>query len=260
MDPFILKEAQGIQYFSLEMLEKRGISFAFTTKIKGVVPTLEPESKLRGRGKEGRSWEILLDHLNIPLKSLVAGEQVHGDRVEVAHAIHKGAVIPRADALITEEKGVALLSLYADCLPLVLYDTKNQVIALSHAGWRGSLSSIGPKTLLVMKSLFSTEEESLWVFMGPSIHPCCYQVGWEVYELFRETFPHLYDGCFLEREGHLYFDLKEVNRRQLLKVGVLENAIFTSSLCTSCYKELFYSFRRDGRIAGRMASLIYRAP
>lgn len=252
-DPFCLREEYGHRYLALEALEERGIFFLFTTRPKTFERTQKEWDRVR-------VWAPFLHTFSIPLGSLVVGEQVHADGVKVVSHRDRGKTLPATDALVTGEKGVGLLSFYADCLPLILYDEKTNVMALAHAGWKGTLSCIGPKTLSVMRSTFSTEDRSTYVFMGPSIHPCCYEVGQEVFSLFQERFPATYETFFVERGESLYLDLKEANRRQFLEAGVLWERVLQSKMCTFCHEDLFFSYRRDRGSTGRMASIIYRPP
>ncbi len=252
-DPFLLREEYGHSYLALETLEEKGVFFAFTTRPKTLHTTQKEWDGVK-------VWATFLDSFGISPGDLVVGEQVHGDGVKVVSHTDRGKTLPTTDALVTGEEGLGLLSFYADCLPLILYDEKTNVMALAHAGWRGTLSCIGPKTLSVMRSTFSTDDRSTSVFMGPSIHPCCYEVGEEVFSLFQERFPATYETFFVKRGEGLYLDLKEANRRQFLEAGILWERVLHSKMCTSCHEDLFFSYRRDRGSTGRMSSIIYRQP
>ena len=135
----------------------------------------------------------------------------------------------------------------ADCVPVFVFDPLRRVIGLVHAGWRGTYKTIASKTVQKMQEKYSCLSSSLKIFLGPSIRECCYQVG----EEFRDYFPsHVRD-----REGHLYVDMISANRSQLLQAGVQRENILDSGVCTCCNKN-YFSFRRDGKKAGRMISLM----
>jgi YfiH family protein len=184
-------------------------------------------------------------------------KQIHGDDILVAQ---KSSVIasegkqsiipigcPDADAYITNEKNLPIAIRTADCVPVFIFDPRHRVIGLAHAGWKGTHKSIASKTVLQMQAKYGSLPADLKIFLGPSIHECCYQVGQE----FRGFFP----SNVKERDGHLYLDVISANRDQLLQAGVLSANILDSGICTSCHKN-YFSHRRDAAKAGRMISLM----
>lgn len=164
--------------------------------------------------------------------------------------IHSGKVLRTkaaglqgdADALITTSPELWISIRTADCLPILLADPSAKVIAAVHAGWRGTVEKICPKTVREMVDL-GAELSSIRAAIGPGIGWCCYEVGPEVS-------PHF--GA----EGRTCIDLAEANERQLLEAGLKLDNIWISKQCTRCEPESFHSFRRDGEQAGRMVSAI----
>ena len=116
---------------------------------------------------------------------------------------------------MTNEKNVTLLILVADCLPVFFYDPVHQAIGLAHAGWRGTVTHIAPKTLLAMSEAYGTQPAEVKVALGPSIGACCYEVGQEVKGQFDEIFP--WSGeVFTPSFGKQWkLDLAQANVKQL---------------------------------------------
>ena len=175
-------------------------------------------------------------------------KQIHGDDILVASG---GAGASKgcrdADAFITDEKNLPIAIRTADCVPVFIFDPLRRAIGLAHAGWKSTHKMIAAKTVQRMREKYSSQPSDLKIVLGPSLRECCYLVGVE----FRDYFP----SHVKERGGHLYLDLIGVNRDQLLQVGVRQENIFDSGICTYCHKN-YFSFRRDGAKAGRMISLM----
>lgn len=155
------------------------------------------------------------------------------------------------DALISDRPGLALAIRTADCLPVLLADIKRRKIAVAHAGWRGVVQQIVPKTAGWLTKRFGTHAEDLRIAIGPGIGPCCFEVGPEVAVQFADLFPERQD-----LGGKCKIDLAEAVRRQLRQLFITADHIETSGLCTCCDPDLFHSYRRDRDSAGRMMATI----
>ncbi len=175
-------------------------------------------------------------------------KQIHGDDVLMAEGTPGSSQgRPDADAYITNEKYLPIAIRTADCVPVFIFDPQKKAIGLAHAGWKGTYKSIAVKTVQRMQDKYASRCYDCKIVLGPSIRECCYQVG----EEFRDYFPlHV-----KERAGHLYLDAIGANRDQLLQLGIRQENIFDSGICTCCHKN-YFSFRRDGLKAGRMISLM----
>jgi len=182
-----------------------------------------------------RTLHIPEDRLNIPV-------QVHGDHI--VHVESAGPV-PDTDGLISNTPGLFLVIQLADCVPVYLYDQENRAVGLIHAGWRGSSRHIAKKAVHMMQQVFSSRPENMLALIGPSIGPCCYQVGSETAGQF--------DPAFI-RKDHL--DLWAVNYHQLTDAGIPAGQIEVSRLCTSCHENWFFSHRRDKGKTGRMMAVL----
>jgi polyphenol oxidase len=219
-----------------------------------------------GAVSRGKSW---------PLVSL---RQVHSDLIHQVSKVPKQA--PAGDGLITSKPGILLSIQTADCLPVILVDTKRRAVGVFHAGWRGTLRRIVEKGVGEMHKSFGTAARDVKAAIGPGIHSCCYQVGPEVRDkflsqfgyaetLFRETketneIHERYPLLFLTARapGHselpkqIFLDLAEANRRQLLDAGVLAKNISSSGLCTSCRTDVLFSYRAEKGKTGRMLAVV----
>lgn len=179
---------------------------------------------------------------------LATVQQIHSDKV--LKADHPGA-IGEGDALISNQPGVTLSVRTADCLPVLMADIGNRAIAAVHAGWRGTLLEIVPRTVQAMAEQFGTRPDDLVIAVGPGIGACCFEVGPEVAIQFSALFPERGD---LEQRTKV--DLLETNVRLLGRNDGRMRQIATSGLCSCCRPDLFHSYRRDREEAGRMVSVI----
>ena len=206
---------------------------------------------------------------------LIALKQIHSD---VIHLIEAAPQEPcKGDASATNRPGLLLGVQTADCVPILLVDPKKRAIAAIHAGWRGTLARIAEKAIGQMQMHFATKPAGLLATIGPSIGPCCYEVGTEVATQFQSQFadaPDLFDEFRTGDEpnpvqwlnmmppGHqpppknVHLDLKKANRAQLLATGLPPQNIFTSDLCTACRPDLLFSYRKQGSQSGRLLSVI----
>ncbi len=203
---------------------------------------------------------------------LVTAHPVHGTNViEVSPGLplteHPGAksAIARADAMITRLRGVGLFWAYADCTPVLIVDPAHEAVALAHAGWRGTSGAVAVATLWCMRERYGTRAADVWVGLGPSIGPCCYEVDEPVREAFLShpiAREHLYFSTVLVPDGtcgmrpSLRLDVEAANRAQLIAAGVPEEQIESSGFCTGCRRDLFFSHRMENSRTGRHAIVI----
>jgi YfiH family protein len=210
---------------------------------------------------------------------LLTLRQIHSDVVRVLSRVPASA--PQGDAAISRRSGLHLGIQTADCVPILLADTRSRVVAAVHAGWRGTLARIVSKTLGRMRLEFGTRPEDVIAALGPAIGPCCYEVGPEVAQAFAGQFApaaEWFEGPFerlatgeepnplpwltMMPPGHeppperVRLDLAAANRWQLEDAGVNPRNIAISRLCTACRSDLFFSYRKEGAGAGRMLSAI----
>ena len=180
-------------------------------------------------------------------------KQVHGDKIVVVNEgyIHEKKSIEEADAVVTDQKKVAIAVRTADCVPLFLYDSQNEIIGVVHAGWKGTEQNISGKTVALMKKIWGSDPAQIQVALGPSIRECCYEVGEEVVTEFRKA--GFSAGIVRKKDGATFLDLKKANREMIEAEGIA--CIHDLTLCTSCRQDLFFSARRDAQ-GGRQVNFV----
>jgi YfiH family protein len=266
------RRASGTQFFQADVLQKiPWLVHGFSTRI-GLAKWDTPAAVAANRKR-------LLAAIGAPRMPLATLRQVHSDAAHVICALP--AESPAGDAAITRHSGVMLSVQTADCVPILLADTRHRVVAAVHAGWRGTLARIAVKTLGRMQQEFGTRPQDVVAALGPAIGRCCYQVGPEVAQQFAAQFPGAadwFDGPFarlaegedqnwlpwltMMPPGHqpeperVNLDLRAANRWQLLDAGVPPKHIAISMLCTRCRPDLFFSYRREGAATGRLLAMI----
>jgi YfiH family protein len=172
----------------------------------------------------------------------------------------EGRAVQEADGLITAAPGILLGVQTADCVPVLVADTKQRVVAAFHAGWRGTAARIVEQGIAQMVSGFGSRPEDIIAAIGPSIGACCYTVGEEVYSTFTSNFTYgesLFRGS---PKGNLHLDLWEANRRQLLDSRVSSLKITVVGECTGCtglpFARRYFSHRCEHGFTGRMMNVI----
>jgi hypothetical protein len=223
-----------------------------------------------------RRFQTAAGAVNLPLISL---KQIHSDVIHVFDTAPSDSC--RGDASITNRPGLLLAIQTADCVPILLVDPKKRAIAAIHAGWRGTLARIAAKTVGALQMHFATNPRDLLAAIGPSIGPCCYEVGTEVATQFLSQFPDApsyFDEFRTGDEpnpiqwlnmmppGHqpppkgVLLDLRKANRSQLLAAGLRPQNIHTIDLCTACRPDLLFSYRKEGPASGRLMSVTALRP
>ena len=186
---------------------------------------------------------------------IVTMKQVHGDRiVDVKDKSIKEA--GEADAMVTEEGGVFLGVLTADCVPILLSVRGRKLVAAVHAGWRGTLAGLASKMIGYLKDRHDIDPGSVEAALGPAIGPCCYEIGADVSVPLAQRWGGLAEKSLRSRDGKRFLDLRELNRRLLEDAGVPSAQIFKVGPCTACAVEDFFSYRREKRETGRQLSFI----
>ncbi len=200
----------------------------------------------------------LAEALGIAPDAFVSTRQVHMANVERVRARRDrpGQGPYGADGLITDVPGLYLLGYFGDCVPILAHDPIRRAVGLVHAGWRGTLLGITSRLVEHMREAFSTRPGDLYVGLGPSIGPCCYEVGAEVVEAVRKALPGGEELLRPGRPGHAFLDLWEANRALLLEAGVPAGQIEVAGVCTSCHVARYFSYRRDGRLDGLFGAAI----
>ena len=257
----------------------------FSTR-PGGVSTLEDEKVLNLGFSDWDPRENVLENRRLFQSSLGAANltlvplrQIHSDVVHLFGAASKEPC--KGDAAVTSTPGLLLGIQTADCVPILLVDPRRRTVAAVHAGWRGTLSRIVEKTVGQLQMHFGSKPADLLAALGPSIGACCYEVGPELVTQFSSQFADAHNWFDEPRTGeepnplqwlnmappghqpppkNVRLDLRKANRSQLLAVGLLDNNIFVSDLCTACRPDLFFSYRKQGPRSGRLLSAIGLRP
>ena len=201
--------------------------------------------------------------VGVAAEKIVCCRQVHGTQVVAVDESHCGkgfldgaTAIDHTDGLMTNVSGIGLWACFADCTPLFFLDPVRRAIAVSHAGWRGTVAGIGAHTVQKMHEVYGSQPADILVGIGPSIGACHYEVDKPVIDKVQAAFGFWQQVLHFTAPGRAQLDLWEANRLQLLDAGVQAEHITVSGLCTYCHAEDFYSYRRDNGHTGRMAALL----
>ncbi len=264
---FYWREHDSVRALVCAPLEQDGFTNAFSTRLGGVSPM--PQAALNLAGFNEDDAENIYENRRRFLKlfdgdwTLAGCWQVHGADVRVVHnqqeAQPKAGVLgddEYCDALVSNTAGILLAVKTADCVPVLIGDAKTGAFAAVHAGWRGTSSSIAMKAIKQLETEYGASTSDLRVAIGPAANTCCYEVGSEVIEKFKELFPqseHLFTPT---KAGHARIDLHAANRAQLIAAGVRPEKIHLAPFCTMDRNDLFFSYRREKNLHGRVGRLM----
>ncbi|WP_336761863.1 peptidoglycan editing factor PgeF [Paenibacillus sp. USHLN196] len=255
------------------------LTVGFTTRHGGVGNV--PYASLNCAYHVGDNPEVVLNNRRLVTEKLgfaaeawTCGEQVHGKHVAVITAedrsrglLDRQSALQDTDGLVTNVPGVLLTSFYADCVPLYFYDPVQQAVGLAHAGWKGTVAGIAVSMVETMEREYGSRRQDIRAAIGPSIGDCCYEVDEAVMQHVRVWFEDSpvndkYEDSASKQvyrpvnNGKTMLNLKECNRHIMMKAGIMPDHIECTTWCTSCHPELFFSYRKENGVTGRMASWI----
>ncbi|MBI2344728.1 peptidoglycan editing factor PgeF [Candidatus Dependentiae bacterium] len=192
------------------------------------------------------------------LNQVVVLDQIHTDVglcIDASNPWKKSSLLEhQGDFLITNQKGIGLIVLTADCVPLILVDSERQVVAIVHAGWKGSFLGVLEKTLEAMHLKYQSDYSNIQAVFGPSALGCCYEVSQDFVEKFENKFGKI--DAFLQQGSLSYFNNNQFLQKILKKYGILEHNInIENSFCTICNLQ-YCSFRREGEQARRQITMV----
>lgn len=194
----------------------------------------------------------ICNYLQIQEENLIRPIQTHSGNVEIAKV--EKIAYPNTDAIILTNKTQAVFMNFADCTPIILHDPKENIAAIIHAGWKGTVEKIVVNTINKMIQN-NCNPQNIIAVIGPAISSCCFEIGNDVYIKLKETInAEQISQCFEFKNNKIFADLKMINKYQILSVGV--EKVDISSYCTSCDNNLFFSYRKENGTTSRHSAVI----
>ncbi len=263
----LLPDGEELEYLTFPLLEETGlVRHLFTTRLGGVsenefatmnfsVERGDSESRVAA------NYERIAGVRGCRREDMVAAHQTHTTNIRRVGAADrgKGIVAPRdyenVDGLMTDERGIVLVTFYADCVPLYFVDVENRAVGLAHSGWRGTAAGMGACMVKAMEQAFKTKPEKLRVAIGPSICAECYEVGGDVARQFAEG-PGEQAVKKGRQPGKYQLDLWQANRLVLERAGVRRENIAVPDICTCHNSGYLFSHRASGGRRGNMGAFL----
>lgn len=236
-----------------ELEKVSGMLHGFTTRQDGF-------GSRAGGVRHVQDWDAVAQAFDIHMDRVVTVSQVHGENIITVDDLNYLKIRDaHADAMITAIPGIAIGVETADCVPILLFDPIKPAVAAVHAGWKSTVKKIVQKTVHRMSEKFKTDPAKLIAMIGPAIGPECYEVDDPVMGPVSEAFSFWKQVAAPRSNDKWSLDLVKANRLELIQIGLAEKNIHSLGMCTSCRKDLFYSYRAEGR-TGRMLSAIMIKP
>ncbi len=252
----------NLEYIQFKkLLEYKNIEHCFTLKPLDFAGNASYEEQ---KEKVQNNFKILSEEFEFDIKNICRPKQTHTDRVEKIEDGDEGIYVEKfdnVDGLVTNKKEKVLVLGFADCTPLLFYDPIKNVIANTHSGWKGTLQIIGVRTVEKMKKEYGSKPEDIICCIGPHIRKCHFEVDEDVKDLFYNKFKDL-KGIdeiisYNKEKNKYYVDTAKINKQILLDIGLREENIIDSNICTVCNQDICHSFRAEKELSGRAATIIY---
>jgi len=198
-----------------------------------------------------KNYDIISKILEFDKTKIKRTKQTHTDNVETIENFSEAI---ETDGIITNKTDYVLLTTSADCTSFLLYDPVKKVIGSIHSGWRGTYKEIIKKAIEKMQNEYETKLENVICCICPSIRKCCFEVKEDVETLFKEKF----ENAIIKNNGKTYIDTVKINIDLLKNIGLKEENIIDSNICTMCNQNKFHSYRAHKESTGRNAAIITR--
>jgi hypothetical protein len=245
----------NLRYFTFESFPKERIHHGIFTRSGGISPG--SFSSLNVGESAGDTRENVVENrkrifqvFDQSLESIFDVWQIHSDKVKFTSLPRKsGSKHEQADAILTDSKDVSLFMQFADCVPILIYDPKNNIIGIVHAGWQGTVKRIVQNAVKYLTDMFSSDPEEILAGIGPSIGPDHYEVGKNVIIEVDDKLKEIRSEILITKNGKTYFDLWKSNELLLIQSGVKN--IEVAGICTACNLDEWYSYRMEGQKSGR---------
>lgn len=223
-----------------------GVEHFFTTR-ESIIKTKEDDFLELAETNKKMFCEIL----DVKMENFINPSQTHSTNIEIAKAGKKD--YPECDGLILDNPLQAVFLNFADCTPVILYDEKLNIGAVSHAGWRGTAGKIAVLTVQKMIKDYRSDVKNIKAVIGPAISLCCYNVGEDVLDKLTSTIKNS-SGTFEKRNDEFFVDLKEINKRQLNEIGIKD--VDVCPYCTVCDNDMFFSYRKEHATTNRHSAIL----
>jgi len=268
---------EQIPYLSVAMLDELGVPNLYSTRFKSYddqrkvgqeglrVVVMKNEDITETAPVVFKNRDALARQLGTSIEHESITDQMHTNHVYVVTEDDLGPILRpdkpphrrSIDGLITDIPDVLLTAFGGDCPPIYIADPVRRAVGLVHAGWKGTLGKIPANAIERMAAQFGSDPRNLYTAIGPGICADCYEMGDEVYEQFSKEWGRADADRILRRypDGKYHLDLREANRLTLLEMGVSENHISVSNVCTMCNVDIFYSYRAH-RMENEQAAMI----
>ena len=267
---FVVKEEKGVPFLQFQALNQCDIiEHGFSTRMGGVSEGIYSSMNLsytRGDKEEAvtENFKRFAAAMGVDWENYVFSDQTHTTNIRVVTEADRGKGFTKdrdytdIDGLVTNVKGLVLSTFYADCVPLYFVDPKKRAIGLSHSGWKGTVGEIGRKTIETMEKEYGSKPEDILVAIAPSICRECYEVSEDVANQFMKIFPkeEWKDIMDDKGKGKYQLDLWEINKKILLRSGILKEHLYVTNLCTCCNSELLFSHRASQGKRGNLGAFL----
>lgn len=268
----LVREMGDVVYLTFPIFDKYSneIKHGFSTRLGGVSDGIFTSMNLgttRGDDMElvRENFRRISGAIGFSYDSLVSSMQTHTTNVvrvgkaDCGNGISRDNSFLDVDGLVTDEKEVTLATFYADCVPLFFYDPVNKAIGLSHSGWKGTVNRMAEATVKAMTEYYGTNPEDIVAAIGPSICQDCYEVSEDVADAFYDAFS--YEGemdkiLINKGNGKYQLDLRRVNYNIMREIGIKDENIAVTDLCTCCNPEFLFSHRASKGQRGNLAAFL----
>lgn len=206
------------------------------------------------------NYKIIEKDFNYQFKKIIKPTQTHSSNVAIVDENNLNNTFENTDGLITNLKGVALVTSLADCQGIILYDKNKKVIGNIHSGWKGTLNKIVVNAINIFINKYNCNVSDIEIYIYPCIQKCCFEVDEDVKEMFINNFDDIDDCIFIkdkvDNKQKYCIDTVLINKKELLKLGVNQNNIHISNNCTKCHNNIYHSYRIEKENSGRNIALV----
>lgn len=257
----VIFEEQGIQYLQFKkLLAYPEITHCYTLKSNG---KLNFNKKKQSVQELEQNYKRICECLKLNCDTIMRPHQTHTDCIEVVEAIKE---LNDVDGMITNKPDITLFTTSADCTSLLFYEPIKKIIGAVHSGWRGTLKGISKKAVEKMIQTYKVDPSDVICCICPCIKQCCFEVEEDVKDLFEGEYSRLEGieeiikiGSIVNEKQKYYIDTTKINKQLLKEIGLKEENIIDSGICTKCHPELFHSYRVEKENLGLNAALICKS-